>query len=133
MNNINEKKAEIWCTRFNQLMKEQGYTQKSFLKEYKNKYGGGTQANISRWLRVGNVIQKNGISQKIGFPSYENMLNIADFFGVTVGYLTGETIFKTFEMEKLAAFIEECFDTHEKLSSDIVIDSILLHEKGERC
>ncbi len=58
MNNINEKKAEIWCTRFNQLMKEQGYTQKSFLKEYKNKYGGGTQANISRWLRVGNVIQK---------------------------------------------------------------------------
>lgn len=40
---------------------------------------------------------------------------------------------KTFEMEKLAAFIEECFDTHEKLSSDIVIDSILLHEKGERC
>lgn len=100
MNNINEKKAEIWCTRFNQLMKEQGYTQKSFLKEYKNKYGGGTQANISRWLRVGNVIQKNGISQKIGFPSYENMLNIADFFGVTVGYLTGETIFKTFEMEK---------------------------------
>ena len=36
MNNINEKTAEIWCTRFNQLMKEQGYTQKSFLKEYKN-------------------------------------------------------------------------------------------------
>ena len=95
-----EKKAEIWCTRFNQLMKEHGYTQKSFLKEYKNKYGGGTQANISRWLRVGNVIQKNGTSQKIGFPSYENMLNIADFLGVTVGYLTGETNFKTFEMEK---------------------------------
>ena len=41
MNNINEEKAEIWCTRFNQLMKEHGYTQKSFLKEYKNKYGGG--------------------------------------------------------------------------------------------
>ncbi|MFR2701907.1 MAG: CDP-glycerol glycerophosphotransferase family protein [Longicatena caecimuris] len=40
---------------------------------------------------------------------------------------------KTFEMEKLAAFIEECFDTHEKRSSDIVIDSILLHEKGKRC
>lgn len=100
MNNIIRCRAEIWCTRLNQLMKSHGYTQKTFLKEYKNKYGGGTQANVSRWLRVGNAIQKNGVSKTIGFPSYENMLNIADFFGVTIGYLTGETDFETFEMEK---------------------------------
>lgn len=57
-------------------MKEGNYTQKTFLKEYKEKYGGGTQANISRWLRVGNKIE-NG--KTIGFPSYETMLNLADF------------------------------------------------------
>ena len=59
MDNIRNKKAEIWCTRINQIMKMRGYTQKTFLKEYKEKYGGGTQANVSLWLRVGNLIQKN--------------------------------------------------------------------------
>lgn len=115
MDNIRSKKAEIWCTRFNQLMKMRGYTQKTFLKEYKEKYGGGTQANVSRWLRVGNVIQKNGRSKTIGFPSYENMLNIADFFGVTIGYLTGETDFKTFEMEKACRCIGIKEETGEAL------------------
>lgn len=105
MNNIAKRRAEIWCTRFNQLMKSNGYTQETFLKEYKNKYGGGTQANVSRWMRVGNTIQKDGTCKTIGFPSYENMLNIADFFGVTIGYLTGETDFETFEMEKSCKYI----------------------------
>lgn len=100
MSDIFERKAGIWCSRLNQLMKKRGYTQKTFLKEYKSRYGGGTQANVSRWLRVGHVTQKNGTAKAIGFPSYENMLNIADFFGVTIGYLTGETDFETFEMEK---------------------------------
>ncbi|MEA5003596.1 MAG: hypothetical protein VB081_08865 [Christensenella sp.] len=100
MNNMLRSRAKIWCDRLNQLMKENGYTQETFLKEYKSRYGRGTQANVSRWLRVGNAIQKNGVSKEIGFPSYENMLNIAGFFGVTVGYLTGETDFETFEIEK---------------------------------
>ena len=38
-------------------MKDKGYTQQTFLKEYKDKYKGGTQANVSRWLRVGNTIK----------------------------------------------------------------------------
>lgn len=106
MKDIHKGKAKIWCDRLNHLMKERRYTQESFLKEYKSKYGGGTQANISRWLRVGNKInigkkeQDEKIEKEIGFPSYESMLNIADFFGVTVGYLTGETDFETFDMEK---------------------------------
>ena len=101
MNNIFKEKSKIWCSRLKQLLKEHGYTQKTFLKEYKSRYGGGTQANVSRWLRVGNIVQQqNGDFKMIGFPSYENMLNIADFFGVTIGYLTGETDFETFEMEK---------------------------------
>lgn len=83
-------------------MKEGNYTQKTFLKEYKEKYGGGTQANISRWLRVGSKIE-NG--KTIGFPSYETMLNLANFFGVSVGYLTGETDYESFEMEKACDFL----------------------------
>lgn len=95
MNDIN--KAQCWCNRLYKLMKEKNYTQKSFLKEYKEKYGGGTQANISRWLRVGSKIE-NG--KTIGFPSYETMSNLADFFGVSVGYFIGETDYESFEMEK---------------------------------
>ena len=33
MNDIN--KAQCWCNRLYKLMKEKNYTQKSFLKEYK--------------------------------------------------------------------------------------------------
>lgn len=105
MNNILEEKANIWCSRLNNLMKEKGYTQETFLKEYKSRYGGGTQAIVSRWLRVGSRIGKDSNAKTIGFPSYENMLNIADFFGVTIGYLTGETDFETFDMEKACQFI----------------------------
>lgn len=68
MNDIEHDKAQCWCNRLHKLMKEKNYTQKSFLKEYKEKYGGGTQANISRWLRVGSKIE-NG--KTIGFPSFE--------------------------------------------------------------
>lgn len=100
MSDIN--KAQCWCNRLYKLMKEKNYTQKSFLKEYKEKYGGGTQANISRWLRVGSKIE-NG--KTIGFPSYETMSNLADFFGVSVGYLIGETDYESFEMEKVCKFL----------------------------
>lgn len=102
MNDIKQNAAKCWCSRLNKLMKERNYTQRTFLKEYKEKYGGGTQANISRWLRVGNKIQ-NG--KTIGFPSYETMLNLANFFGVSVGYLTGETDYESFEMEKTCEFM----------------------------
>ena len=103
MNDIKQNAAKCWCCRLSKLMKERKYTQKKFLKEYKEKYGGGTQANISRWLRVGSKIE-NG--KTIGFPSYETMLNLANFFGVSVGYLTGETDYESFEMEKTCEFME---------------------------
>lgn len=124
MNDINEKRASIWCERFGRLMKENGYTQESFLKEYKKKYGGGTQANVSRWLGVGRVIKKDGKTKVIGFPSYENMLNIADFFGVTVGYLTGETDFETFEMEKACKQIGIDEDTGKAIKGIVTGESV---------
>lgn len=124
MNNISEKKANIWCSRLNNLMKKNGYTQETFLKEYKSRYGGGTQANVSRWLHVGSRRQKDSIAKTIGFPSYENMLNIADFFGVTIGYLTGETDFETFEMEKACQFIGIDEDTGKALKAIVSGESI---------
>lgn len=124
MNDINEKKASIWCERFGRLMKENGYTQEAFLKEYRKKYGGGTQANVSRWLGVGRVIKKNGTPREIGFPSYENMLNIANFFGVTVGYLTGETDFETFEMEKACKQIGIDEDTGKAIKGIVTGESV---------
>ena len=102
MNDIEYNRAQCWCSRLHKLMKEKNYTQKSFLKEYKEKYGGETQANISKWLRVGSKIE-NG--KTIGFPSYETMSNLADFFGVSVGYLIGETDYESFEMEKVCKFL----------------------------
>lgn len=102
MNDIEYNRAQCWCSRLHKLMKEKNYTQKSFLKEYKEKYGGGTQANISRWLRVGSKIENE---KTIGFPSYETMSNLADFFGVSVGYLIGETDYESFEMEKVCKFL----------------------------
>lgn len=102
MNDIKSEREKYWCSRLSKLMKKKNYTQKTFLKEYREKYGGGTQANISRWLRVGSRIE-NG--KTIGFPSYETMLNLADFFGVSVGYLTGETDYESFEMEKTCEFL----------------------------
>ena len=35
MNDIEHNKAQCWCNRLHKLMKEKNYTQKSFLKEYK--------------------------------------------------------------------------------------------------
>lgn len=119
MNNITKQKADIWCSRFSNLMKENGYTQETFLKEYKSRYGGGTQANISRWLRVGNKIEKEGVAKTIGFPTCETVLNIADFFGVAVGYLMGETDFETFEMENACQFLGIDEDTGKAIK-DIV-------------
>ena len=119
MNDMLSEKAKIWCQRLNQLMKDHGYTQETFLKEYKSKYGGGTQANVSRWLRVGSTIQTRE-KKTIGFPSYENMVKIANFFGVTVGYLTGETDFKTFDMEKACTILgitEEAGDSIKEVVS----------------
>jgi transcriptional regulator with XRE-family HTH domain len=102
MKDILTKKAEIWCERISGIMKEKGYTQKTFLKEYRERYGGGTQANISRWHRVGSKIEGEKI---IGFPSFETVSNIADLLGVSVGYLTGETDFESFDMERTCEFM----------------------------
>ena len=52
-----------------------------------------------------NVGGKASKDEVIGFPSYDTMRRIADFFGVTVGYLTGETDYYSFEMERACNYL----------------------------
>ncbi len=118
INTILEISAQCWNERLYHCIKSNGYTQKSFAKAFKEKYGKGTQAHVNRWLRVGNYSAAQG--KTIGFPSYENMKLIADFFSVPVGYLTGETDFKSFDMERACSYLgitEEAGSVIEKLAT----------------
>ncbi len=99
---IVDRVAETWNNRLDRLIKSNGYSQKTFAQAYKEKYGVGNQADVSRWVNVGADAAKG---EKIGFPSYDTMKRIADFFGVTVGYLTGETDYETFGMERACDFL----------------------------
>lgn len=97
LDDINKRQADIWRTRLKQCMEEQGLTQLAFVgalnRQYLTRYH---QKDVSRWLNTGN----RTASGVIGFPKYETMMMIADFFGVDVGYLTGETDERTFDMGK---------------------------------
>lgn len=57
--------------------------------------------DVSRWLNTGN----RTTSGVIGFPKYETMSILADFFGVDVGYLTGETDERSFDMAHACEYI----------------------------
>ena len=101
-NDIVDKVAKTWNERLDGLIKAWGYSQKNFAQAYKEKYGIGNQADVSRWVNVGNEAAKG---ERIGFPSYDTMKRIADFFDVTVGYITGETDYETFEMERACVLL----------------------------
>lgn len=103
MSDIFESVSKIWKERLTIAMKKKGYkTQDAFIKSYKTIDSNCTQATVSRWCRVGDKIES---TNKIGFPKYESMKKVADFLDVSVGYLTGETDFETFEMEKSCNYL----------------------------
>lgn len=95
---INQTMEEIWNTRFENRMNELGLSQRKFIRLYKEKFGTGSQADVSKWMHVGDIDGKT--KRKRGFPTFETMRNIADILGVSVGYLIGETDFESFEMER---------------------------------
>lgn len=111
MNDIFYMRAEIWNQRLKELLEKGNYTQASFVKEYNKKYGTKcTQKDVSRWTNVGKrktENNKNGekITAVIGFPSYQNMILLADFFNVDVGFLSGETDYDNFTIEKISDYI----------------------------
>ena len=101
MSGISTRNSACWRTRLKQCMDERGLTQLDFVRalnrQYLTKFH---QKDVSRWLNTGNRTS----SGEIGFPKYETMATIADFFGVDVGYLTGETDEKTYAMSHACAF-----------------------------
>ena len=84
--------ARIWNERLGKLIKKNFGTQKEFAQKFKETFGVGNQADVSRWINVGTLSAKG---KMIGFPEYPTMKKIATFFNVTVGYLTGETDYES--------------------------------------
>lgn len=101
MSGISARSSACWRTRLKQCMDERGLTQLDFVRALNRQYFTKFhQKDVSRWLNTGNRTS----SGEIGFPKYETMATIADFFGVDVGYLTGETDEKTYAMSHACAF-----------------------------
>lgn len=100
---ITKSVGETWNTRLEDCMEKAGYNRESFARAFKRRYGTGNSTDVYRWLHVGRP--RGTQNTPIGFPSYDTMKRIADFFGVTIGYLTGETDYETFELEKTCAYL----------------------------
>lgn len=102
MNDLLREKATYWKIRLRKCMDAGRYTQASFAEALNNKYGTCYgQKDVSRWMNTGAKI-KNG---EVGFPKYDTMLLVADFFCVDVGYLTGETDEDSFSLEKACSYM----------------------------
>lgn len=110
MNDI--QRMQVWNKRFKERMEAAGYkTQTEFIKAFNDAYGTKcTQTDVSRWLRVGESSKKydnKTYKEKeiaIGFPSYINMKRVADMLNVSVAYLTGETDYDSFNLEKACKY-----------------------------
>lgn len=59
-----------------------------------------SQASISRWLSIGGEGAPDA-----NLPPTETIIMLADFFGVDVGYLLGETDFKTYASSDAARYL----------------------------
>ena len=56
---------------------------------------------MSRWTNIGSANR----NQKIGFPKFQTMILIADFFNVDIAYLVGETDYSTFSLKEVSKYI----------------------------
>lgn len=75
-----------------------------------------SQVNISRWFSSGGTGKWEST-----MPSMEVAIMLADFFGVDVGYLLGETNYDTFEMEKAVKYLglDEKAISHIRLATKL--------------
>lgn len=102
MDDLLKEKATYWKIRLKKCMDAGRYTQASFAEALNNKYGTSYgQKDVSRWMNTG-AINKNG---EVGFPKFDTMHLIADFFSVDVGYLIGETDEISFSVEKACSYM----------------------------
>lgn len=99
---IKENKEKIWNERFEQRLLAMNLSQRKFIALYKERFGTGSQSDVSKWKHVGDIDGKT--NKKRGFPAFETMRNIAEILEVDVGYLIGETDFETYEVERTSKF-----------------------------
>lgn len=142
MNDLIGNREDFWNERLKECIAKAGYSsQVSFAKAFNAKYKTKcTQKDISRWINVGkrkdetNSKTKEKMQSQIGFPSYQNMLRIADFFDISVSYLTGETNYDTFSYEKASSFIglsQNCIKELRKIANFQVPHSVAWHLRSE--
>ena len=95
------RRMECWNKRFVACWKGK-YTQEQLADALNERYHmtSFTQKAINRWMHLGDA--KHGLK---GFPQYETMLRIAEFFDVDVGYLTGETDAESYTEEKISSYL----------------------------
>ena len=98
---LNAKMA-VWNERLKELMKHERLTQTAFAEAMNARYETTTytQRLVSQWLHVG---MKKGSK---GFPEFETVLRIANYFNVSVEYLIGEET-KRKELSQYARFFDE--------------------------
>lgn len=105
-----KRRMECWNERFRACW-EGKYTQEQLAKALNERYQttSFTQKAINRLMHLGETgIGRDGRTKYKGlkgFPEYETMLRIADFFDVDVGYLTGETNAESFTEEKASSYL----------------------------
>lgn len=99
---IIKTKAQIWNERFEKRMKDMQLSQRKFSSLYKQRFGKGSQADVSKWMHVGEVDSRTNKGRK--FPEFETMRNIAEILEVSVGYLIGETDYETFDLERASKY-----------------------------
>ena len=102
LEHIEKTKAQIWNERFEKRMNELKLSQRKFSALYKERFGTGSQADVSKWMHIGEIDSRSKKGRK--FPEFETMRNIAEILEVSVGYLIGETDFKTYEMEQVSRY-----------------------------
>lgn len=103
MNDIYDQKSTIWNKRLRKCISNNQLNQTAFANALNKKYFQSfTQKDVSRWVNVGSTNRK----EQVGFPKFQTMIMIADFFEVDIGYLTGETDSSTFSLEKTSEYLQ---------------------------
>lgn len=116
--NANQSQTEIWRKRLVELRKEKGLSQDQLAQELNKEYGTNySQITISHLEHVGEQWKKY---DEAPFPNMKKLLLVADYFGVDLGYLLGETDYETFEEERASKYLRlnsKTIKTLERITS----------------
>lgn len=100
---LKPREAEALGERLAGLRTERGLSQEQLAGELNRKYGTKyTQGTISKIENVGRPWNKCKVAP---FPKAEKLLLLADYFGVDVGFLIGETDYETFNEERTSKYL----------------------------